>query len=61
MRDIDNKKCLLGPRDRRLTFTTEIPKLYTFSPDEEIQVKKVSITGIKTSHRPLFIKFGFFL
>jgi len=28
VREIDNKKCLLGPRERDLAFTTEIPKLY---------------------------------
>ena len=60
VRKIDNKKYLLGTRDRRLAFATEIPKLYTLSPDKKIQVKEVSSTGIKTSHGPLFIKSGFF-
>lgn len=60
VKEVNHIRFLLGPRNRGLAFTTEIPKLYTVSPDEEIQVNEVSITGIKTSHGPLVIKFGFF-
>ena len=53
-----SKSLVLGPRDKGLTFTTEIKNLYTIVPLETINVDGVKITGIKTTHGPLKFKIG---
>ncbi len=58
VKNIKGKTLMLGPRDRGLAFTTPIKKLYTVSVDEIIQLDGMSITGLKTTHGPLIIKFG---
>jgi L-ascorbate metabolism protein UlaG (beta-lactamase superfamily) len=60
LKKADDKWLMLGPRDRGLAFTKEIPKLNTLIPDETIQVDGIGITGIKTTHGPLTVKFGAF-
>lgn len=52
------KPLLLGPRDRGLSFSTEIKNLYTISPFKTINVDEVKVTGIPTAHGPLTIKLG---
>lgn len=58
VREINARSLLLGPRDRGLAFTTEIPNVYTVSPGETIKAAGVEITGIQTAHGPLMIKMG---
>jgi len=56
--NINGKTLMLGPRDKGLSFTTPIKKLYTISVDETIKIDGISITGLKATHGPLTIKFG---
>ncbi len=57
-REVNGKQLMLGPRDKGLAFTTEIPKLHTLSVDETIEVDGVKATGLKATHGPLMIKCG---
>ncbi len=58
VREINSKTLLLGPRNRGLVFTTEIPNIYNIVPFETIQVNGLEIKGIQTVHGPLTIKMG---
>jgi len=58
VQETKEKSLLLGPRDRGLTFTTEIKNLHTIAPYETIDVGKIEVTGIKTAHGPLTMKLG---
>jgi L-ascorbate metabolism protein UlaG (beta-lactamase superfamily) len=58
VKNINGKTLILGPRDKGLTFTTQIKKLHTISVDETIQLDGMSITGIKATHGALTLKFG---
>ena len=58
VRNIDGKNLMLGPRDKGLAFTTEIYNFYTLTVDETIELDDMSITGIKTTHGSLKLKFG---
>ena len=49
---------MLGPRDKGLAFTTEVENFHTLIVDETIQLDGMSITGIKTTHGALTLKFG---
>lgn len=60
LKKVEEKRILLGPRDRGLAFTKDISNVYTIAPDETIQVDGIGITGIKTSHGSLTIKLGIF-
>jgi L-ascorbate metabolism protein UlaG (beta-lactamase superfamily) len=58
VRNVDGKSQTLGPRDKGLAFTTPMENLYTLSVDETIELDGMSITGIKTTHGELMLKFG---
>lgn len=58
VRNIEGKTLMLGPRDKGLAFTTSFNKLHTLSVGETIQLDGMSITGIKTTHGELVLKFG---
>jgi len=58
VKNIKGKTLMLGPRDKGLAFTTFFKKLHTISVDEAIQLDGMSITGIKTTHGELILKFG---
>ncbi len=58
VREINSRQLILGPRDRGLTFTTEIENLYTITSFETINVNGLEITGIQTTHGPLEFKIG---
>ena len=58
VKSINGKFLLLGPRDKGLAFTSPIEKFQTISVDEKVQLDGMSITGIKTTHGPLTLKFG---
>jgi L-ascorbate metabolism protein UlaG (beta-lactamase superfamily) len=58
IREVNGKQLMLGPRDKGLSFTTEIEKVHTLSVGETIEVDGMSITGIKATHGPLTLKLG---
>ncbi len=58
VRNINGKNLMLGPRDKGLAFTTEIHHFHTLTVDETIKLDDMSITGIKTTHGSLRLKFG---
>ncbi len=58
VKEKEGNQLMLGPRDRGLTFSTLIKKLYAISVDETIKLDEMVITGIKTIHGPLVFKFG---
>ena len=58
VRNIGGKILMLGPRDKGLSFTTPMEKLYTISVDETIQLDGMSITGIKATHGAVTLKVG---
>jgi len=58
VRNINGKNLMLGPRDKGLAFTTEIHKFHTLTVDETIKLDDMAITGIKTTHGSLRLKFG---
>ena len=58
VRNIQGKALMLGPRDKGLSFTTPVKKLHTLSVGETIQLDGILITGIKTTHGELVLKFG---
>ena len=58
MRDFNGQTLALGPRDKGLAFTTSFEKLYLMSVGETIHIDEMSITGIKTTHGELILKFG---
>ncbi|WP_373031804.1 MBL fold metallo-hydrolase [Sulfurovum sp.] len=58
IRNINGKNMMLGPRDKGLAFTTEIHNFRTLTVDETIEFDGMSITGIKTTHGSLKLKFG---
>lgn len=57
-RNFNGEALMLGPRDKGLAFTTSIKRLHTLSADETIDYDGMSITGIKTIHGELILKFG---
>ena len=58
VRNINGKDMMLGPRDKGLAFTTEIHNVHTLTVGETIELDGMSITGIKTTHGSLKLKFG---
>ncbi len=58
IKNVDGKNLMLGPRDKGLTFTTEILKIHTLSVNETIDLDGMSITGLKATHGSLSIKLG---
>lgn len=58
IRNINGKNLMLGPRDKGLAFTTEVDNFRTLRVGETIKVDEMSITGIKTTHGSLKLKFG---
>ncbi len=58
VKNINGTPLMLGPRDKGLAFTTPMKKLHTISVDETLQLDGMSVTGIKTTHGPLTLKFG---
>ena len=60
IRTINGKILMLGPRDKGLAFTTEVNNFRTLTVDETIELDGMSITGIKTTHGSLKLKFGLF-
>jgi L-ascorbate metabolism protein UlaG (beta-lactamase superfamily) len=58
LKEIDGKEYMIGPRDRGLSFTLLLENLYQIEENETIELDDMSITGIKTVHRPLRIKIG---
>ena len=60
VRDENGNELMLGPRDRGLAFTKKIRNLHTISVDETIELDGLKVTGIKSEHGPLKLKFGLF-
>jgi L-ascorbate metabolism protein UlaG (beta-lactamase superfamily) len=58
VRNINGKDLMLGPRNKGLAFTTEIHNVHTLTVGETIVIDEMSITGIKTTHGSLKLKFG---
>jgi len=58
LRKINGKTLMLGPRNKGLAFTTPMRRVHTISFDETIHLDGMAITGIKTTHGPLTLKFG---
>jgi L-ascorbate metabolism protein UlaG (beta-lactamase superfamily) len=51
-------KFLLAPRKKGLSFTTKVNNVHSITQDQKIIVDDMNITGIKSVHGPLGIKFG---
>jgi L-ascorbate metabolism protein UlaG (beta-lactamase superfamily) len=58
VRNVEGEMLMLGPRDKGLAFTTPFKKLHVLAVDETIQLDEMTITGIKTTHGELVLKFG---
>ncbi|OEK01333.1 hypothetical protein BFP97_07310 [Roseivirga sp. 4D4] len=58
IKEVGGKHLLLGPRDKGVSFTTQVKRVHTLSVDETITVDGINITGIKTTHGPLTVKMG---
>lgn len=58
IRKIKGKDLMLGPRDKGLAFTTEMDNVHTLTVGKTIELDDMSITGIKTIHGSLRLKFG---
>jgi len=58
IQDVNGKQQMLGPRDKGVSFTTEVDKVYTLSVDETIEIDGMAVTGIKATHGPLTFKLG---
>lgn len=58
VRKVEGRALMLGPRDRGLAFTTLMENVQTISVGETIHPDGMTVTGIKTIHGELIIKFG---
>jgi len=58
VREINGRKLMLGPRARGVAFTTPFNTLHPLMVGEAINVDGITITGIKTTHGELQLKFG---
>lgn len=54
----NDKAYLLATRHKGLVFTTLVNKVYSLSVGERLEYKGVVVSGIKTTHGKLLIKFG---
>ena len=54
----NGKLLMLGPRDKGVSFTTEIKDSYTLSVDETIEVDGMTVTGLMATHGSLTLKLG---
>ncbi len=61
IRKKDERSFMLSPRKKGLSFTTPVQNVLTISPEETIEVDEMMITGIKTAHGPLTVRFGPFI
>jgi L-ascorbate metabolism protein UlaG (beta-lactamase superfamily) len=58
LKEKNGQKQLLGPRSKGLSFTLHLKDVRTVSVDETINVDGMEITGIKTTHGELVLRFG---
>lgn len=58
LRDIGGRRLMLGPRDRGLAFTTDLPRVFTLSPGEKIEAEGLQVRGWPGRHGPLPLPFG---
>jgi len=58
LREVNGNKLMLGPRDKGLSFTTQLENVLSLSVDETIEIDGMSITGIQTAHGELVLKIG---
>jgi len=60
IKTINGNTLMLGPRNKGLTYTTNIKNLHPISVGETIALDDMSVTGLKTTHALLLLNLAHF-
>jgi L-ascorbate metabolism protein UlaG (beta-lactamase superfamily) len=58
LRDKSGQNLMLDPRNKGLTFTTDIKNVHPITEDETLDLEGMAVTGIKATHGKLLLKLG---